>query len=113
MQTNAQDMSPEELIEYKKIRAKMIHELKEENKFLKVEKEYHELAADIEVAKLRKMTAVTQMANIALPPETNGKPTGEKRDYIHPGPALTPFKPEEEETPEVSKKTDKRTLKTT
>jgi len=66
-------MTPEE---YAKARLQAIAHLKEEIKYLKVEKEYETLLADIEEAKTRRITMVAQQARFFTPQNKEVKDEG-------------------------------------
>lgn len=95
-QTVEQDekkLTPEE---YAKARNSAIAHLKEEIKYLKVEKEYETLLADVEEAKTRRITMVAQQAKFFTPQNKEAKDEGR--------PDMPPI-------PKESNEPKKRTLK--
>jgi hypothetical protein len=77
--TEEKQLSPEE---YKKLRDDATKELKKEIAYLKTEKEYHVLRADIEEAKTREYTMIARQAQLfAAPPQP---PAGEPKEETPP-----------------------------
>jgi len=71
-----QEMTPEQLAEYKKMRMSADKELKEEIKFLKTEHEYQKLICEVEEFKARRLNAYAQQSRFMQPPQEN-KPDSE------------------------------------
>lgn len=68
-----QEPTPEELKQYRK---NMLEFYKEQIPLLKNQKEYESLLADIEDAKLRRLTAIIRQAHLMNPPVAPGEEPG-------------------------------------